>query len=44
MSEYTDRIAAAQKLMREEGIDALCLSVGSDLPTSPATKQCRWSG
>lgn len=32
MSEYTDRIAAAQKLMGDEGIDALCLSVGSDLP------------
>jgi Xaa-Pro aminopeptidase len=32
MSEYANRIAAAQKLMRAESIDALCLSVGSDLP------------
>jgi Xaa-Pro aminopeptidase len=32
MSEYVARLAAAQKLMRAEGIDALCLSVGSDLP------------
>ena len=32
MSEYADRIAAAQKLMRAEGVDAMCLSVGSDLP------------
>jgi Xaa-Pro aminopeptidase len=32
MSEYTDRLAAVQELMRREEIDALCLSVGSDLP------------
>lgn len=32
MSEYALRLSAAQKLMRTEGIDALCLSVGSDLP------------
>ena len=32
MSEYADRLSAAQKLMRSEGVDALCLSVGSDLP------------
>jgi Xaa-Pro aminopeptidase len=32
MSEHADRIAAAQKLMRVEGIEAMCLSVGSDLP------------
>jgi Xaa-Pro aminopeptidase len=32
MSEYANRLAAAQELMRREGIDALCLSVGSDLP------------
>lgn len=32
MSEYAGRIAAAQELMRFQGIDALCLSVGSDLP------------
>ena len=32
MSEYADRVFAAQRLMRAEGVDALCLSVGSDLP------------
>ena len=32
MSEHADRIAAAQGLMHKDGIDALCLSVGSDLP------------
>ena len=32
MSEHARRITAAQKLMRSQDIDALCLSVGSDLP------------
>ncbi len=32
MSEYATRMASAQDLMRARGIDALCLSVGSDLP------------
>jgi len=32
LSEYARRIAAAQELMRSQGIDALCVSVGSDLP------------
>ncbi|MCL1601232.1 MAG: Xaa-Pro peptidase family protein [Actinomycetia bacterium] len=32
MNEYADRLSAAQQLMRAEGVDALCLSVGSDLP------------
>ncbi|MEN8041033.1 MAG: Xaa-Pro peptidase family protein [Actinomycetota bacterium] len=32
MTEHNDRIAAAQSRMRAEGVDALCLSVGSDLP------------
>ncbi len=32
MSEYPTRIAAAQDLLKAQGIDALCLSVGSDLP------------
>jgi Xaa-Pro aminopeptidase len=32
MSEYPGRIDGAQSLMRANGIDALCLSVGSDLP------------
>jgi Xaa-Pro aminopeptidase len=30
--EYVNRLSAAQSLMRAEGVDALCLSVGSDLP------------
>jgi Xaa-Pro aminopeptidase len=32
VNEFTRRLAAAQSLMRREGIDALCLSAGSDLP------------
>jgi Xaa-Pro aminopeptidase len=32
MSEHADRLAAAQGMMRSRGVDALCLSVGSDLP------------
>ena len=32
MNEYVARIAAAQQRMRSAGIDALCLSLGSDLP------------
>lgn len=32
MSERSQRIGAAQELLRERSIDALCLSVGSDLP------------
>ncbi len=32
MSEYVSRLSAAQSVMRAEGVDALCLSVGSDLP------------
>ncbi|GMQ94389.1 MAG: Xaa-Pro peptidase family protein [Acidimicrobiia bacterium] len=32
MNEYGVRISTAQEVMRAGGIDALCLSVGSDLP------------
>lgn len=32
MSEYPARLAAAQQRMREADVDALCLSIGSDLP------------
>lgn len=32
MSEFAARIANAQTLMQSQGVDALCLSVGSDLP------------
>ena len=32
MTEFPIRIAAAQRAMRERRIDALCVSVGSDLP------------
>ena len=32
MTEYTQRIAEARRVMDARGIDALCLSVGSDLP------------
>ena len=32
MSEYEGRLASAQWLMRSQDVDALCLSVGSDLP------------
>jgi Xaa-Pro aminopeptidase len=32
MSEYVQRIDAARRVMEVSGVDALCLSVGSDLP------------
>lgn len=32
MTDHAARIASAQERMRLEGVDALCLSVGSDLP------------
>ena len=32
MSEYRDRIARASKAMEDSGVDALCVSLGSDLP------------
>lgn len=32
MTEHGERIAAAQRRLRDMGVDALCLSVGSDLP------------
>ncbi len=32
MNQYTGRIARSQAAMKSEGIDALCISVGSDLP------------
>jgi len=32
MSEFSDRIARAQTAMLNRGLDALCVSVGSDLP------------
>ena len=32
MNQYTGRIARSQATMKREGIDALCVSVGSDLP------------
>jgi Xaa-Pro aminopeptidase len=32
MTVYADRIARARAIMDREGVDALCLSVGSDLP------------
>ncbi|MEN8238519.1 MAG: aminopeptidase P family N-terminal domain-containing protein, partial [Actinomycetota bacterium] len=32
MTEYGQRIEAARRAMDANGVDALCLSVGSDLP------------
>ncbi|MFV1971167.1 MAG: M24 family metallopeptidase [Acidimicrobiia bacterium] len=32
MTEFAARIRSAQQRMRDRGVDALCLSVGSDLP------------
>ena len=32
MSEYQHRIDAARRVMETSDVDALCLSVGSDLP------------
>ncbi len=32
MNEHAGRLARAQAVMKREGIDALCVSVGSDLP------------
>ncbi|GMQ97734.1 MAG: Xaa-Pro peptidase family protein [Acidimicrobiia bacterium] len=32
MNEFRDRIARAQTAIRSQGLDALCVSIGSDLP------------